>query len=122
MNRAEDNKLTRTKVKAICIENDVAIGKNFSLSNRTQEGITFSNTIPIEYLSQDFWLLLNDQDLNELHVLKIPANSIPIDDMYNRNDKPSIFMKIYCDDETFEDSISGITFRPWFVKTIKTVK
>ena len=119
MNFVEENRLTRTEAKEICIKNNVAIGKNFSLSNRTQQGDTFSNTIPVEKLSQDFWLLLNDQVVNELHIFKVPANSIPINEMYVRSDKPSIFMMINCDDETFEDRRSGVTFDSWFMKTIK---
>jgi len=112
-------KLTRSEAKRICSENCMAINGEFSLSNRTQEGSTFSNTISIEHLSQDFWLLLNDQWVNELNIFKVPANQMPISEMYNRNDKPSIFIKICCDDSTFADSLSNIAFKTWHVKTIK---
>jgi len=115
----DEKKLTRVEAKVICDKNNVAINGKYSLSNRTEEGSTFSNTIPIEYLSKDFWLLLNDQWVNELHIFKVPANSIPIVDMCNLNDVPSIFMKIYCDDNTFTDSLSLIEFKSWYVKTIK---
>ena len=115
----ENNKLTRAKAKEMCLKNNVMIGTNFSLSNATERGDTFANTIPIKKLSQDFWLLLNDQYNNELHIFKVPANSIPINEMYQLSDKPSIFIKIYCNDENFQDDLSVIRFDSWLVKTIK---
>jgi len=123
MSYAENNAetpLTKPKAVALCSSSGLNIDGKITLATRNKTAPYFWANPSIAYLSENWWLLLNDYLKKELYVFNIPANSIKIDDMKCRNDKPSIIdLQIRCDDSSFEDSRSNIKFANWFVKTIK---
>jgi len=116
----EESLLTRAMAVALCSSNGLDVAGNFTLAKRNKSGPYFWANPSITYLSEDWWILLNDYWKNELHVFKVPANSIMADKMKRHNDKPSIIdLQIRCDDNSFEDSRSKTRFADWFLKTIR---
>jgi hypothetical protein len=112
--------MKRNEAKSICNSNGLSINGYFSFSNITAQG-RFANDIPIRNLSQDWHLILNNQEKNELYVFRIPKGELTVDKLYivNNKYKHVAILHINCDDETFTDRSSKIKFAPWLVKTIK---
>jgi len=115
----DENKLNKTQVLEICKANGVNIDIWCSLSNRTKFN-SFANDIPMRCLSQDWYLLLSDQNKRELYVFMVPANSLTDAGMYvvKNKYKHTVCMRINCGDSTFTDRHSKIKFMKWLVKTI----
>ena len=122
MNREANDvdKLTKTDAEIVCKKNGVLIFGNCRFANRNKTGNVYWVNPPINYLAKDWFLLLNDHRKKQLHVFKVPANSISASKVKLRNDKPhQIDLQIYCDDKSFEDSRSKIEFANWLIKTIE---
>ncbi|MCL2564003.1 MAG: type I restriction enzyme HsdR N-terminal domain-containing protein [Oscillospiraceae bacterium] len=116
----KENLLTRAGAVELCSSNGLDVVGNFTLARRNKSGPYFWANPSITYLLKDWWLLLNDHRKNELHVFKIPANSIVANKVKRRNDKPNLMdMQIRCDDNSFQDTRSKTRFIDWFLKTIK---
>ncbi|MDR0326422.1 MAG: hypothetical protein LBI19_10075 [Oscillospiraceae bacterium] len=118
--RGEGDTLSRTEAVMICKRNGVSIDSKYTLSKRNKSNPFYWSNPSITCLSQDWYLLLNDHRNNELHVFKVPANSLSADKLRFRKDKPNtIDLNIRCDDNTFEDSRSKVCFATWHKKTIQ---
>jgi len=114
------NKLNRTEAVIICKSNGVDVTDNYTLAKRNKTGMHYWANPSIDYLTQDWCLLLNDFQKRELHIFKIPANSLSVSQIVIRKDKPRLIdLQILCDDNSFEDARSKISFAPWFIKMIK---
>jgi len=72
----------------------------------------------IDLLIKNWCLILNDVAKREIHVFKIPANSIDSNNVAVRHDRPNqIDLEIKYNDKTFECKSSKIKFEQWFIKS-----
>lgn len=63
--------------------------------------------------------MLEDNINKILYCFEVPQNAIREYNVKCRKDKSDLIdIQIYCDDNTFTDSRSGISFAKWLVKTI----
>lgn len=69
-------------------------------------------------LKRDWFLILNDWQRKELHLFKIPANSL--NNLVSRADQPNLIdLQIAYNDPTFTDNRSGMSFKQYLINTIK---
>ncbi len=72
------------------------------------------------FLSNDWWLILNDIYKRELHLFFIPENEISLRNICIRSDKPDLLdIQINYNDYNYEDSRSKIRFFKWHKKSVK---
>ncbi|GHV03763.1 hypothetical protein AGMMS50229_03660 [Campylobacterota bacterium] len=113
------NKLNRALAIELCRKNGFNLYGEITFSSKNKSSDLYWANPNIEFLSNDWWLLLNDYKNNNLHIFDIPANSIRTIQIKTRADKPEqIDLQIKYRDDAFEDSRSGIRFVKWFIKTI----
>jgi hypothetical protein len=113
------NELMPNQAKKLCKENgfDLNGAVTFASKNKTANGYWANPNI--QFLIDDWWLLLNDYKHHILHIFYIHANSITEDQIKTRKDNSDkIDLQIKYENELFEDSRSGIQFVKWFKKTI----
>lgn len=73
----------------------------------------------IQFLNNDWNLILNDKYFKKIYLMKIPANSIDKSDVKTRTDKNMLLdLRIQCDDSNFTDLASGFRFDKFLVATI----
>ena len=71
-------------------------------------------------LDKDWTLILNDWNLEELHVFRIPAHTIEKTRLKPRKDHPEkIHLEIQYGDPDFTDKRSGVRFGPYLVTSVK---
>jgi hypothetical protein len=113
-----DLKLNRASAKEFCDKNGITVNRNYNLAKRNKKGSTYWANPQITCLKEDWWILLYDDLKSELHVFKVPANSIAANEVKVRKDKPNrIDMEIRYADDSFQDRRSKIKFTRWHVKT-----
>ena len=111
--------LSKDEAIKLCRSNGLNVSENITFSSRNKRGDMFWANPKTSSLTQDWWLLLNDYCKRVLHVFKIPANSLLVNDIKIRKDTGKIDLQIRCDDDTFQDIRSKRSFARWLVKTIK---
>jgi hypothetical protein len=114
----EADKLLKNDAKIRCESNGITVDGKYTFSTWNKNTSGFWANPPIDYLTTDWWLLLSDNAKRELHVFKIPANSLSLSQMKTRN-TGKIDMTIFYEDNTFKDVRSKVEFANWLVKTIK---
>ncbi|GHT48179.1 hypothetical protein FACS1894102_0610 [Spirochaetia bacterium] len=113
------NKLNRAKAIELCRENGFNLNGEITFSSKNKSTDLYWANPNIEFLTNDWWLLLNDNKNYNLHIFYIPANSIEDTQIRIRADKPEqIDLQIKYGNDAFEDSRSGIHFVDWFKMTI----
>ena len=121
----DDNKIS---VKSISKFNAIRLFKNSGL-NILSKNCTFASKNSMSYLywanpktdllEDDWWLILNDNINYKLHAFKIPANSLDVDMIKVRADKPYLIdLQLLFDDDHFTDTRSNIQFVKWYIKTL----
>ncbi|MDR2569857.1 MAG: hypothetical protein LBD23_06115 [Oscillospiraceae bacterium] len=111
--------ISKSEAVVLCHSNGLDISKNMTFAKRSIVNEFYANP-HIDRLAHDWWLILNDQHKNELHILLVPANSLSANQLVVRKDIPyKIDLHIRCDDDTFTDKRSGIKFEAWLMKVIK---
>jgi hypothetical protein len=114
-----ENVLSPSEARRICEKNGLNISGNITFATKNKSSNHYWANPDISYLLSTWWFLLNDNIKRELHVFKIPGNSIDKDKVIVRNDKPNrIDLQIKYGDNYFEDNRSKIQFEQWFIKTI----
>ena len=115
---ADDKRMSRSEMKRLCRLNGVNLSMYMNYANQNKNG-TYPIDPDFERLSLDWSLLLHDKTNKNLYVFNIPANSISKNEVKPRKDNPEVFLlRIKHDDNSFEDSNSGIKFVKWLDKTI----
>jgi len=111
--------ISRKQAIEICRQNGVGITGKTRYANRVDYRHTYNIDPPVELLDEDWWLLLIDPINSKIHIFKIPANSLPRDQVrFRKSGPPKFHLHIRCDNIAFEDVGSGIKFAPFHVKTI----
>jgi hypothetical protein len=125
-NNNENTLKGKNKVaKQICLSKGIEISNEYAFASLNRDRGAYWVNPPLDYLLNEWFLILNDYTKNELHIFRIPANSIPTEEMRIRNDA----IKQNCLDlsikqgagNSFVDmySKSKVEFSPWYVKTIE---
>jgi len=113
-------RLTPKEAKHLCKENSLNLDGEITFSSRNKTGFLYWANPKIEFLKNNWWLLLNDYDNKKLYCFFIPANSINKNQIKIRKDRPFLIdLQIIYDNDLFEDSRSRIQFKKWFKKTIE---
>ena len=118
----DDNKgkrlsMPRDKAKQLCKTSGICLNKNLTISTTNSATKKYWANPQVDNLSQDWWLLLNDDNKKLLHVFFIPANSVSGNQFKFKNEN-LIDLQINYDDKSFEDSRSGVKFEKWLIKSI----
>ena len=109
----------KNKAIALCRQNGLYVGGKITFASKNRGSNKYWANPSFDVLQQNWWLLLDDNNNGNLHVFNVPANSIPRTALKPRNDKQhQIDLQIYYNDQSFEDSRSGVKFDKWLVKTI----
>jgi hypothetical protein len=112
------NGLKRKAIK-LCREKGFNLNGNVTFASKNGTASTYWANPNIQFLTYDWWLLLNDYEHHNLHIFYIPANSIKDYQIKVRADRSyKIDLQIIYENDLFEDSRSGIQFIKWFKKTI----
>ncbi|MBR7118453.1 MAG: hypothetical protein IKC84_03690 [Helicobacteraceae bacterium] len=110
--------LDKSEISDICCKNNFIINGDFTKAKRNKTGKYWAN--PNKKLLLNDWKIVLEDNLNKiLYCFEVPQNAIMKDNVKHRKDKTDLIdIQIYCDDNTFTDSRSGISFAKWLVKTI----
>jgi hypothetical protein len=117
--QSDSKALDPSEAKKLCRANGLNLNGNITFASKnTTSNIYWANP-NIEFITYDWWLLLNDYKNKKLRIFHIPANSIEKDRVKVRADTPTkIDLQIKYGDDFFEDSRSNIKFYKWLIKTI----
>lgn len=105
-------------------EQNIKVGKNRSYAKLQEKKNCFWINPVVEFLENEWWLLLNNQRDKTIHVLKIPANTFDVKypcvrgHLVNRKDKPQ-YIDLNLDCNTFVDLRSGCDFSSYLIKSFK---
>ena len=115
------NRMSKSEAISCFRSNGFSVYGNITFSSENDSyGRKFWANPKIDFLENDWWLILNDIDKREIHLFFIPANSLSYRDIYPRSDKPDLIdLQINYNDYSFEDSRSKVCFKKWFKKTLK---
>lgn len=95
------------------------LSKNCTFASKNSMSYLYWANPKTDLLENDWWLILNDNINYKLHIFKIPANSLDVDMIKVRADKPYLIdLQILFDDEHFTDTRSNIQFAKWYIKTL----
>jgi hypothetical protein len=114
----EVNGLTPSQAKSLCRKNGINLNGKVTFASKNSTQYNYWANPKTKFLESNWWLLLNDWIHGKLHVFNIPANSIKIEEVKIRGNLSKIDLQIIYENDSFEDSRSGIQFIKWFVKTI----
>ena len=114
-----NNSLTKTDIEYICRKNGFIINGDFTKAKRNKTGKFYWANPNKKLLLNDWKIVLEDNINKILYCFEVPQNAIMEYNVKHRKDKSDLIdIQIYCDDNTFTDSRSGISFAKWLVKTI----
>jgi hypothetical protein len=111
--------LTRHDAEMLCKEDGLNLNGEITFAAKNKSYNKYWANPRNNFLAYNWWLLLNDNINHKLHIFNISANSINVNQIKVRSDKPSLIdLQIKYDDDLFEDTRSGIQFIKWLIKTI----
>lgn len=114
--------LSKHEAKIICEENGIPLHGNITFASKNKSNLAncYWANPNITFLSDIWWLLLNDSINRKLYIFKIPANAIPRKQVVTRKDKPELMdIRIRYEANSFEDSRSEMKLKfKWLEKTI----
>lgn len=110
------------KLKSI----DLLKNKGYQLTNNvTYASINSSRPVywinsQVSNFKENYLIILDDQNNRSLHILYLPANSINLEQLKYRNDKPTVAtIEIDINSESFKDTKSGLSFVKYKLEEIK---
>lgn len=116
----KENEWTRTSAEMYCNANGYKVSKyfNYASPNKVAKGEYWINAA-LDFVSNDWDIILNDKNNHCFHILHIPANTFSVDDFNIKTSKKSgSKLDIYIDIASFNDR-NDINFKPYLVKTIE---
>ena len=113
----------KSEVIAYLADKGIIVGNAVTYSKRQRGRNEFWSTPRKQLLNKEWWIILNDNQLMRLFVLKIPKNTFTLDSgAYNRLrvrvDKPDL-IDLNINTKTLIDRKSKIDFSPYVVKNIE---
>lgn len=116
----KENEWTRTSAEMYCNANGYEVSKHFNYAspNKVAKGEYWINAA-LDFVSNDWDIILNDKNNHCFHILHIPANTFSVDDFNIKTGKKSgSKLDIYIDIGSLNDR-NDINFKPYLVKTIE---
>ena len=115
--------LKKSEAINLCIMDGIPVNKNnctYASRNSTPKAPVYWANPEIVCLKQDWWLILNDWNLQEINVFCIPANTFTDTQLSTRSDDPSrLHLHILCDDVNFTNNRgSKESFSRYLIKTL----
>lgn len=111
--------LDKSEIIDICHKNNFIINGDFTKAKRNKTGKFYWANPNKKLLLNDWKIVLEDNINKILYCFEVPQNTIREYNVKHRKDKSDLIdIQIYCDDNSFTDSRSGISFAKWLVKTI----
>lgn len=114
------------RVKAEAVQfvknHGIEVGKEVSYAVRQENKAEFWINPKVELLSQNWQIILNDNQKHQLIVLQVPAKSVSIrkgspPGLIVRADRPGV-IDLAIDCNSFKDKRSGVDFSPYVLQTI----
>lgn len=91
----------------------------FASRNKAVLANTYWANPVVEYLSRDWWIVLNDWEEGVLHVFHVPAHALRSAQLGVRNDTGRLNIQIVCGDAQYRNrGADQVSFLPYFVRTI----
>ncbi len=113
-------RMTKAIAVARLREQGIEVKDNVTFASKNRASNNYWANPSFDVLNRDWYLILNNWKKNELHLFKIPANSIPAWSLVSRNDKPDkIDLQIGKEDPSFTDLRSKISFLKFRVTSIR---
>ncbi len=104
----------------LCISAGLPVGNNCTWASENAATHNFWANPNVDFLNNDWWLILNDKSSRKLYVFFIVRNTLSVKQLKLRSDKPDkIDLQIQYGDKTFTDTRSKIQFCRWFKKEIQ---
>lgn len=95
------------------------LSRNCTFATKNSMSYLYWANPKTDLLEDDWWLILNDNINYKIHIFKISANSLDVDMIKVRADKPYLIdLQILFDDDRFTDTRSNIQFAKWYIKTL----
>ena len=116
----KENEWTRTSAEMYCNANGYEVSKHFNYAspNKVAKGEYWINAA-LDFVSNDWDIILNDKNNHCFHILHIPANTFSVDDFNIKTGKKSgSKLDIHIDIGSLNDR-NDINFKPYLVKTIE---
>lgn len=112
-------KMTKNRALSLFRKCGVEVNTNTTFSSKNKSTRIYWSNPGMSVLSEDWHLILNDWQTNELHLFFIPKNTFSLKDVKPRGDNANLIdLQIAPNDPTFTDNRSKISFSDYLVKTI----
>lgn len=115
--------LKKTEAINLSIQKEILVDKNnctYASRNSNPKAPVYWANPEIVCLKQDWWLILNDWNLQEINVFCIPANTFTVKQISTRSDDPNrLDIRILCGDSNFTNTRGAkVSFARYLIKTL----
>ena len=115
----ETGRINKSAATNLFRRNGISTNGNVTFASKNKAGNYYWANPLFEALKQDWYLILNDWIKKELHLFKIPAQSLHESDLLPRADnEEKIDLQIAYNDATYTDGRSKVSFDRFHVKSI----
>ena len=115
----ETGRINKSAATNLFRRNGVSTNNNVTFASKNKAGNYYWANPLFDALKQDWYLILNDWIKKELHLFKIPAQSLKESDLVSRSDnEEKIDLQIAYNDATFTDGRSKVSFADFLIKSI----
>ena len=115
----ESGRITKSAATNLFRRNGVSTNNNVTFASKNKAGNYYWANPLFEALKQDWYLILNDWIKKELHLFKIPAQSLKESDLLPRADnEEKIDLQIAYNDATYTDGRSKVSFYRFHIQSI----
>ena len=119
ISNADQNRITKSAATNLFKSKGYTTNHNVTFASKNKVGNYYWANPLFDALKQDWYLILNDWNKNELHLFKIPIHALTANDLVSRSDnEDKIDLQIAYNDTTFTDSRSKISFARFLVASI----
>lgn len=115
----ENGRITKSAATNLFRRNGISTNSNVTFASKNKAGNYYWANPLFEALKQDWYLILNDWIKKELHLFKIPAQSLKESDLLPRADnEEKIDLQIAYNDATYTDGRSKVSFYRFHIQSI----
>lgn len=115
----EPSKITKNIAINLFKSKNFATSRNTTFASKNKASNCYWANPLFESLKQDWYLILNDWQKNELHLFKIPVHALSENDLVCRADnEDKIDLQISYNDPSFTDTRSKISFAQFLISSI----
>jgi len=123
-NETSKGETVRDMTKALAISifrsKGVMLNRNTTYASKNRTAYNYWANPPYECLLSDWYLILNDWEKRELHLFKVPSDTISQEELVARADKYNqIDLQILYNDTNFRDTRSNFLFKQFHILSEK---